>query len=230
MARQKKNRIIRRMPHFSGFRPFGLVHSQIEKVTLNLEEYEAFKLCDYDMLNHAEAAEIMKISRPTFTRVYKSARKKIAWALTNGSEIIIAGGRFSFENFWNDCPDCGIAYSGQNLSRSECPVCNNMVYRVALAVTKNNFDSNICMHFGKAPWFYITDKNGLAEFFKNPFLSDSTHTGTEIAKALYQFNIDTVLAGRFGVKSGEQLSQMQIHLLTINNTITLKQILKQLKL
>ncbi len=62
-------------------------------VFLHIEEYEALRLCDYDMLNHHQASVIMDVSRPTLTRIYARARQKIAEALVLGKQIIIEGGR-----------------------------------------------------------------------------------------------------------------------------------------
>lgn len=61
-------------------------------MTLTLDEYEAMNLLDYQGLGQEEAAVLMEISRPTVTRIYAGARKKIAQALTEGLAIQIEGG------------------------------------------------------------------------------------------------------------------------------------------
>jgi len=96
MPRTKKYRRIQQAPDFSGFRPFGTQKTSTGKVMLHYEEYEAIKLCDYEKLNQTEASEMMSVSRPTFTRVYQSTRKKIAKAIVEGSTILIEGGRVIF--------------------------------------------------------------------------------------------------------------------------------------
>ena len=55
-----------------------------KEVSIDFEEYEALNLCDYELLNQAEAARLMKISRPTFTRIYESVRRKIARTIPGG--------------------------------------------------------------------------------------------------------------------------------------------------
>ena len=54
-------------PIISGFRPYGNKknNGKAGTVFLLLEEYEALRLCDYEMLNHHQASVIMNISRPT---------------------------------------------------------------------------------------------------------------------------------------------------------------------
>ncbi len=48
-------------PVISGFKPYGLEKNATkpESVFLHLEEYEALRLCDYEMLNHHQAAILM---------------------------------------------------------------------------------------------------------------------------------------------------------------------------
>src|ERR1035437_5521405 len=89
-------------PIISGFRPYGnhKTDKKPEVIFLYLEEYEALRLCDYNMFNHHQAAETMDISRPTLTRIYARARQKIAEALVLGKQIIIEGGKIYFDSEW----------------------------------------------------------------------------------------------------------------------------------
>ena len=57
-----------------------------------MDEFEAIRLLDYEGLDQESAALRMGVSRPTVTRVYASARRKIAEALTEGKAISIEGG------------------------------------------------------------------------------------------------------------------------------------------
>ena len=47
---------------------------------------------DYAKLTQEECAKKMQVSRPTVTRMYETVREKIADALVNGKQILIAGG------------------------------------------------------------------------------------------------------------------------------------------
>jgi predicted DNA-binding protein (UPF0251 family) len=60
-----------------------------EKIILTREELEAMRLIDYLGMSHEEAANKMRISRPTATRLVNSARKKITDAIINGKIIFI---------------------------------------------------------------------------------------------------------------------------------------------
>ena len=106
MPRPKCQRKIGCPPAMEGFKPFGIPRSELEKVTLLFEEYEAFRLTDYDGMTQEQAASKMQVSRPTFTRIYEQARKTIAKAFVEGKAIVIAGGDAQFEKQWYRCSKC----------------------------------------------------------------------------------------------------------------------------
>jgi len=89
-----------------GFKPFGIPMRELGSVDLLFEEFEALRLADYENLTQEEAAVKMHISRPTFTRLYDKARKKIAKAFVEGKAILIRGGTFITENYWYRCDNC----------------------------------------------------------------------------------------------------------------------------
>jgi len=90
----------------TGFKPFGLMKFEKDAVTLKLEEYESFRLIDYDGLSQEQASVKMNISRPTFTRLYNRALKTIAKAFVEGKAIEIEGGNFILESEWYRCRKC----------------------------------------------------------------------------------------------------------------------------
>ena len=125
MPRTKKNRIIQRAPNFSGFKPFGVQNSSTSEVMLHYEEYEAIKLYDYDKLNQEEASKMMHVSRPTFTRIYQSAKQKLAKALVEVAVISFEGGKAIIGIAWYTCTDCDIAFSINNDNGTKCPLCGS---------------------------------------------------------------------------------------------------------
>lgn len=127
MARTKKDRLIQMAPHFGGFAPIGVLSESHNEVLINFEEYEALNLCDYELLTQAEAAVLMNISRPTFTRIYESVRRKIAKAFIEGSPIHFEGGNVAFDN-WYKCNTCQITFSLISEGDKCCPFCkSNMI-------------------------------------------------------------------------------------------------------
>ncbi|MGB9748550.1 MAG: DUF134 domain-containing protein [Candidatus Woesearchaeota archaeon] len=94
MVRPEKCRCVSFNPEITYFKPAGISLSVLEEINLNVEEFEAIRLKDFEGLEQKDCAERMKISQPTFNRILLSARKKIADALTNGKAIRIQGGNF----------------------------------------------------------------------------------------------------------------------------------------
>lgn len=90
MARPQKCRCICSKPKVTEFLPVR--GGAVETVWVGFDEYEAIRLLDYEHLTQQQCAEKMDISRPTVTRIYEEARRKMADALVNGKKIAIGGG------------------------------------------------------------------------------------------------------------------------------------------
>lgn len=106
MSRPHKCRTICNPPLMKGYKPFGIPLSITETVKLNFEEYESFRLVNYEMLSQEDAAVQMNVSRPTFTRIYNKALKSLALAFAEGKAIEIDGGNYSFSSDWYRCKRC----------------------------------------------------------------------------------------------------------------------------
>ena len=91
MARPKCHRNICGMPDKNYFKPRGIPTVDLEEIVLNLDEFEAIRLADYEQLYQEEAAAKMNISRQTFGRIIEAAHKKIADVLLNGKALKIEG-------------------------------------------------------------------------------------------------------------------------------------------
>ena len=90
--RPKKIRWIKCLPSERCFKPRCKPSRKLEVVFLSLDEFEAIRLSCFEGLKQEKAAKLMKISRPTFSRIETSAHKKIADALVNIKAIKIEGG------------------------------------------------------------------------------------------------------------------------------------------
>ncbi len=133
-------------PVISGFKPYGIKKNggKTESVFLHLEEYEALRLCDYEMLNHHQASVLMAVSRPTLTRIYSRARQKIAEALVMGKQIIIEGGKIYFDSEWFSCKDCGCYFNNPDKQEEikECPLCKSNIF-VNYEQTSEEFEESL---------------------------------------------------------------------------------------
>ncbi len=74
------------------FKPAGFPIRMLEEVVLGLDELEALRLADLNGLYQEQAAEQMKISRPTFSRIVEEARRKVADVLIHGKALRLEGG------------------------------------------------------------------------------------------------------------------------------------------
>ncbi|WP_461638306.1 DUF134 domain-containing protein [Labilibaculum euxinus] len=126
MPRRIRLRKVVEPPRFKGYRPFGVNSKSRKSIDLLYEEYEALKLADYDLLKHDEAAGLMGISRPTFARIYESARRKIAAALVEAKEIRTVFGNAVMDKNWYLCSKCNARFNiPETMDKETCPACNS---------------------------------------------------------------------------------------------------------
>jgi predicted DNA-binding protein (UPF0251 family) len=124
MPRPTRNRRVVNPPRMSGFKPFGMPLSELKIIELQFDEYEGINLVNYQDMSQEAAAEMMGISRPTFTRIYNRALKKIAKAFVEGMAIKIEGGNVEFEKQWYKCQKCFKLIDGLD-NHIKCNGCNS---------------------------------------------------------------------------------------------------------
>ncbi len=90
LARPAKCRCICSYPKYDEFAPKTSVENGT--IEIALDEYEVFRLLNFEGKTHTECAERMNISRPTVSRINKAVCKKLSDALVNGRRITIGGG------------------------------------------------------------------------------------------------------------------------------------------
>ena len=90
--RPQKTRWIKCLPGERCFQPKLTKSGVLENVAITMDEFEAIRLADLEGLTHAQAGKLMKVSRPTFTRILALAHKKVAEGLVHIKEIRIEGG------------------------------------------------------------------------------------------------------------------------------------------
>ncbi len=99
-GRPQKLRFVQKMPKITQFSPRGKP-GRPEEIELTLDQIEALKLADFSGLDQEKGAEIMGISRSSFGRILREARKRSADALANGKIIRICGGHVALVNSSN---------------------------------------------------------------------------------------------------------------------------------
>ncbi|MGD9487600.1 MAG: DUF134 domain-containing protein [Calditrichaceae bacterium] len=120
MARPHKCRKIHSMHELLPMAPVGSDAAVMEKVELNTDEIEAFRLAYHEGLYHQDAAEIMGVSRQTFGRILNKSLRKIADALLNQKSIYFNNSDSASDVIYSKCPFCRVEFRG-----SKSPCCPN---------------------------------------------------------------------------------------------------------
>lgn len=89
MPRPKLNRCVDFDPEVTYFKPRGVPMRTLEVIELSLEEVEALRLKNVELLDQNECASRMNTSQSTFQRILSSAYNKTSDAITNGKAIKI---------------------------------------------------------------------------------------------------------------------------------------------
>lgn len=110
------------------FKPAGIPAASLQEIALTLDELEAMRLADLEGLYQEQAAEKMKVSRPTFGRIVESARRKVTEALVKGFLLRIEGGVVMIDTVRTfKCHDCQHKWQlPHGTGRpTECPACKS---------------------------------------------------------------------------------------------------------
>ncbi len=191
MGRYKSNRHILAYPPASGFLPRGTQAVMDESVTLSLDEYEAIRLLDYQGLQQVEAAETMHVSRPTLTRIYMEARRKIATAIVEGRPLDMSAGNQDFES---------------------CQQRKNNIVMMNQKIAIPTCEGKLWPHFGKAPQVTIvTIENGQVK--ESLTLEAPEHEHGAMPRFIAAHGCTDVLCGGLGPGAVNMLNQMgiQVH-------------------
>lgn len=95
-------RWVENIPEVTLYKPAGVPLRNMEIVEISLVEIEAVRLTDLEGLTQEEAARRMGISRRSFWNDLMTARKKIAYALSQGCAIQIVDGNVRFSKGKNN--------------------------------------------------------------------------------------------------------------------------------
>lgn len=90
-GRPKKVRFIQKMPQVVQFSPRGKP-GRPDEIELTLDQFEAIKLADFQGFKQEHGALAMRVSRASFGRILREARKRVAEALVMGKIVKIRMG------------------------------------------------------------------------------------------------------------------------------------------
>lgn len=143
--RPKLSRKVDKPPVVTGFIPKNGDYDHKDVIIIRIEEYESIRLMDYIGYTQLESSKLLNVSRPTFTRIYDSARKKVAKAFVENKSISIEGGDVVFNDNWYLCNHCNSVFKtkGENIEISKtCPVCSDEDI-LAVQDSVNRFDESV---------------------------------------------------------------------------------------
>ncbi len=125
MPRPTKPRWVEFVPDVTYFKPAGIPMTDLEEVTLGVDEFEAVRLKDFLALEQEECATRMNLAQSTFQRIISQARFKVAQAIVEGKAIRIEGGDFVVSPRGFVCQDCTYEWVSEGKAGTEpsCPSC-----------------------------------------------------------------------------------------------------------
>lgn len=85
--------------------------------------------------------------------------------------------------------------------------------KIAMPVDDKSLNSNVCVSFGRAPYFviYDTERNS-AEFLDNSAISAQGGAGIRAAQIMVDNGVEAVISVRFGENAADTLSVAEIKL------------------
>ncbi len=90
MGRPKKPRYCREFDGVNLLKPAAIPLTELELVSLEIDELEAMRLCDFEGQDQSAAAEAMGVSRGTIQRILQDGRRKLLDTLIHGKALIVS--------------------------------------------------------------------------------------------------------------------------------------------
>lgn len=242
--RPKRKRKVWRLPFGKGFGPLDVKQEGRERISLHFEEYEAIRMVDYLDMSHEHAASLMNVSRPTFTRIYDKARKKVGQCLVENSVLEFSGGDIELDERWAHCSSCKNYYdhSLHNAEKEACSDCKmpkenhfplnyekEEVYVVPCY--EQGMDAKVADSFAHCACFAFIGTNSGSTFFqKNPFEMVKSCPAGGLRRFFREWKIQGVWVNDMGRNAADILMQSSIEINYLPEGIKdLKEVLLLLK-
>jgi predicted DNA-binding protein (UPF0251 family)/predicted Fe-Mo cluster-binding NifX family protein len=183
-----KKRFARRLDTEKTFKP-NILSADMLSVKVTLDELEAMRLCDDEMLSQVAASEQMNVSRGTIQRLLISIRSKLIDAIIYNKEIVIN----------NDIEN--ITLKGENNMQK------HIKEKLTVAIPTNN-KKEVSSNFGGAEYsaIYLIE-NKIQKFVE--FIELPDHKKGVYPEIIAEKGVDIVLSkamGRFAVDKFKALN------------------------
>ena len=201
MPRPVKQRLVCEMPQNCHFGPLDKNPSEI--INMTVDEYETIRLIDLEGLTQEECSKQMNVARTTVQGIYIDARKKLAEVLVNGKKLVIGGGEYKI---------CGLGC--RKGCRFRWNKKENDVMKIAIPVDEKRVNSEVCMSYGRTPFFavYNTDTKEY-EFLDNSAAASSGGAGIKASQMLVDNGVTTVITQRLGQNAADVLNIANVDIL-----------------
>lgn len=210
MSRPQKCRRICAEPRFRKFAPAGTKGGGT--ICMSTDEYEVFRLVDYEKKTHEECAKQMDISRTTVTEIYDSARKKIADFLVNGCELEITGGNYRIcDGSACCCGRCRRDFECSVISTAEAGKCEKPEGSVRVAVCWQA--GQIFPHFGQSPRIELCD-TAEGRVTARTLIDTSGSVRGALPEVLKGLRVDKIICGGIGAGAVKALGESGIEVLS----------------
>lgn len=220
MPRPRKLRCVRRHPVEAFYKPQGVPMSRLKGVVLPVEGLEAIRLADAEGMEQNVAAQLMDVSRPTFSRILADARKIVAEAITKGWAIRIEGGAYRIKM------DRGADLKKINEKREELAM-----EKIAVSCDGPNLDGPVESRFGRAAGFMIVETETLEFEYLDNGASQAMARGAGIqaAENVARSGAKAVLTGYVGPKAFQTLQAAGVRIGQNMENMTVREAVERYK-
>ena len=200
MARPVKCRRICRFPCIKEFSPLN--GREDKQVILSYDEFETIRLIDREGLSQEQCCGYLRVGRTTVQKIYGSARKKIAEALTEGLSLRISGGDVSLCDGVNSiCGEKSCVKKQAYKAKKE----GKTVMKIAVTYE----DGKVFGHFGHTEQFKIYDVEE-NRIVKSVIADTNGHGHGALADFLKSKNADALICGGIGAGAMAALAEAGI--------------------
>jgi len=186
----RKKRYARRLDTNRFYKPLNVKKSELVTNIINLDEFEAMRLCDYEGLNQIEAAADMRVSRATIQRLLLSGRKKITEAILENKAIEIK----------NDI--LNIKLKGENRMNKEEKNVRLIAFPTSDRLTVDG-------HFGHTKEFALYEVEG-QNINSVVYVTPPPHEPGVLPRFLGENGIDVIVTGGMGQMAVNLFNQQNI--------------------
>ena len=190
MSKQRKKRYARRLDKERIYKPIGIPKRELDVISLDLDEFEAIRLCDYEMQSQIKAAEEMQVSRATIQRLLLSGRKKITQAILENNAFVVNN------------KITNIKLKGENKMNIEAKEIKKIAFPTSDRQTVDG-------HFGHTKEFAVfTVENN--EIIDTKYITPPPHEPGVLPRYLGEHGIDVIITGGVGQMAVNLFNNQQI--------------------